>query len=159
MKMRETGDSALQSAAWGNIRAAIENDPRPFLMTYGIELDAPVKKLKTMAQIFTSKGKGPSKERISIENFQAVKPNSLSLCREFPKALLPTSPKAEQEQDEIVVVDDFQEITRHHDCDQTSDRFDDSGDYCPRPTQPPRRHLEATRTALRGLSALTKHYG
>lgn len=66
-KMRETGDKAMQSAAWANIRTAIENDPGAFLMTLGIEQQAPQKKPRTMAQIFTSKGKGSAKETNPID--------------------------------------------------------------------------------------------
>ena len=61
-KLRETGDSALQSAAWAAIRAMIESDPMQFVMALGIELKAPAKKLRTMATIFTSKGKGSTKD-------------------------------------------------------------------------------------------------
>ena len=61
-KLRETGDSALQSAAWAAIRAMIESDPMQFVMALGIEQQAPKKKPRTMAQIFTSEGKGSTKE-------------------------------------------------------------------------------------------------
>ena len=61
-KLRETGDSALQSAAWAAIRAAVESDPMQFVMTLGVEQQAPQKKRRTMAAIFTSKGKGSTKE-------------------------------------------------------------------------------------------------
>ena len=60
-KLRETGDSALQSAAWAAIRAAVESNPMQFVMTLDIEQQAPQKKLRTMAAIFTSKGKGSTK--------------------------------------------------------------------------------------------------
>ena len=66
-KLRETGDSALQSAAWAAIRAMIESDPTQFLMTLGIEQQAPKKKLRKMDAIFTSKGKGSTKETNSID--------------------------------------------------------------------------------------------
>lgn len=61
-KLRTTGDSALRSRVWAAIRDAVERDPAPFLLTLGIELSAPKKQISTMAQIFTSKGKGPAKE-------------------------------------------------------------------------------------------------
>ena len=61
-KLRQTGDKALQSAAWPNIRAGIENDPRPYLLSMGIEVTTPKKKLKSMAAIFTGTGKGSQKE-------------------------------------------------------------------------------------------------
>jgi len=61
-ELRKSGDKALQSAAWPNIRAGIENDPRPFLLSMGIEVTTPKKKLKSMASIFTGTGKGSQKE-------------------------------------------------------------------------------------------------
>ena len=61
-RLRETGDKALQSKLWATMRDVIERDPAPFLVALGIELQAPTKKLRTMAQIFTSKGKGSTKE-------------------------------------------------------------------------------------------------
>jgi len=60
-ELLKTDDKALQSAAWPNIRAGIENDPMPYLQSMGIDVAAPKKKLKSMAAIFTSKGKGAQK--------------------------------------------------------------------------------------------------
>ena len=61
--MRQTGDKALQSAAWPCIQAGIEDDPRPYMASMGIEMKKPKKKLRTMAAIFTSKGKGKAIEQ------------------------------------------------------------------------------------------------
>ncbi len=61
-KLREASDSALQSLVWAQLREAVERDPTPFLLALEIELTAPKKPGRTMAQIFTSKGKGPAKE-------------------------------------------------------------------------------------------------
>ena len=61
-KLRETGDSAMQSSAWAVIRDAVERDPGPFMLALGIELVTPKKPGRTMVQIFTSKGKGKAKE-------------------------------------------------------------------------------------------------
>ena len=61
-KLRETSDSALQSAAWAVIREAVERDPEPFLLALSIELKAPAKTLKPFVDYVTSKGKGPAKE-------------------------------------------------------------------------------------------------
>ena len=57
----------LQSSAWVAIRQAIERNPAPFLTAYGIELEnkSPAK-LKTMAQIFTSAGKGAKRETLHL---------------------------------------------------------------------------------------------
>ena len=57
----------LQSSAWVAIRQAIERNPAPFLTAYGIELEnKPPAKLKTMAQIFTSAGKGVERETLHL---------------------------------------------------------------------------------------------
>lgn len=61
-KMRETSDGALHSAAWPAIREAIERDPAPYLLTLGIELSTVKKQGRTMVEIFTSPGKGPTRE-------------------------------------------------------------------------------------------------
>jgi hypothetical protein len=57
----------LQSKAWVAIRQAIECNPSPFLTAYGIELNnkSPTK-MKTMAQIFTSAGKGKKRETLHL---------------------------------------------------------------------------------------------
>ena len=62
-KLRETSDKALQSKMWPAIRDKIERDPASFLMPLGMTMpvDKP-KKLRTMAAIFTSTGKGPAIE-------------------------------------------------------------------------------------------------
>ena len=88
-KMRETGDKAMQSAAWATIRAAIENDPGAFLMTLGIEQQVLQKKPRTMAQIFTSKGKGSTKEANPIDF--APPENEQCICSvDFPTKQPPT---------------------------------------------------------------------
>ena len=57
----------LQSPAWPPIRQAIERNPAPFLTAYEIKLEnKPPAKLKTMAQIFTSPGKGAKRETLHL---------------------------------------------------------------------------------------------
>jgi hypothetical protein len=95
-KLRQ--DPAANSLAWAVIRDCVERDPLPYALALGIDTEASTKEkqAKTMAQIFTSKGKGggmsnpigfkaPSKPyRVSdLENKQ-----TLGLCR------VPTSPTA-----------------------------------------------------------------
>jgi hypothetical protein len=65
-RLKETGDSALQSKVWAALRDAIERTPEPFLMALSITLGTKTKPPRTMAQIFTSKGKGKSKESNAI---------------------------------------------------------------------------------------------
>ena len=57
----------LQSPAWPPIRQTIERNPAPFLTAYGLELEnKPPANLKTMAQIFTSAGKGAKRETLHL---------------------------------------------------------------------------------------------
>lgn len=60
--LRRTSDAALKSKVWATFREAIERDPSPFLLALGIMLEVPSKPLRTMTQIFTSKGKGKAKD-------------------------------------------------------------------------------------------------
>lgn len=64
----ENHDRGLfQSLAWQPLRHAIERNPAPFLTAYGIELEnKPPANLKTMAQIFTSPGKGAKRETLHL---------------------------------------------------------------------------------------------
>lgn len=151
-KMREAGDKAMQSAAWANIRAAIENDPGPFLMALGIEQQAPQKKLRTMAQIFTSKGKGSTKETNSIDFAPPEKEQCLCSVDFAQKAPLPkatTAPPAARKPapaptlptvpmiDAEAIVED---VTRVRDSDLDPALYDsDTGEYFQRPP-PPARH-------------------
>ena len=57
----------LQSPAWQPLRQAIERNPAPFLSAYGLELENKLPaNLKTMAQIFTSTGKGAKRETLHL---------------------------------------------------------------------------------------------
>ena len=79
--LRVTSDAVLRSAAWPTIRDAIERDPAPFIEALGLHLAAPQKPSKTMAQIFTSKGKGPRREPqkpIGFGSAEAAEPYRVS---------------------------------------------------------------------------------
>jgi hypothetical protein len=60
--LRNSRDSAMASALWTQFREAIERDPAPAMLALGINPPTPPKQKKTMAQIFTSPGKGPRQE-------------------------------------------------------------------------------------------------
>jgi hypothetical protein len=64
--LNQSGDVALQSKAWQAIREAVEANPSPFLAALG--LDEPQRKLRTVAQVFTSQGKGAKQERPIAQN-------------------------------------------------------------------------------------------
>jgi len=57
----------LLSPTWQPLRQAIERNPAPFLTAYGLELENKLPaSLKTMAQIFTSAGKGAKRETLHL---------------------------------------------------------------------------------------------
>jgi hypothetical protein len=92
-RLRNTSDPAMASAIWPQIREAIEHDPAPSLLALGIEQQAPKKKLRTMAQIFTSTGKGSTRrdEPNPIGFPQAPKRRTLCSVGFSPESSLPTS--------------------------------------------------------------------
>jgi hypothetical protein len=62
-RLKAVNDAALRSEIWPSLRAAIEANPQPHADALGILAEpTPVKTLRTMAQIFTSRGKGPTTE-------------------------------------------------------------------------------------------------
>lgn len=76
----ETHDRGLlQSPAWVPVRQAIERNPAPFLTAYGLELEEqPPAKLKTMAQIFTSTGKGARRDKLHSLNPESSELDALA---------------------------------------------------------------------------------
>lgn len=159
-RLRETRDKALESKLWATMRDLIENDPAPFLRELGIELQAPAKKLRTVAQIMTSVGKGGNKEPKPIDF--APPENRRCLCSvDFTPKAPPPAPAQHRHGNEIevskVVDAPFVEATtKHRESDQASDRYShDTGDYCPaRPPAPP-RHRQAVNEALTALTSLS----
>lgn len=150
-RLRETGDKALQSKVWATMRDVIERDPMPFLMALGIELEAPAKKLKTMAAIFTSKGKGKAKESNPIGFTRQAKEQTLCSVGFTPKAPPPqatTAPPAARKPAPaptlpiVPMIDTeavVEAVTRVHDSDLDPALYDsDTGEYFQRP--PPARH-------------------
>ena len=65
--LEATQDAILRSALWATHKQDIERNPARYVAALGLVLTesaAPVQKVKTMAQIFTSAGKGPKVERV-----------------------------------------------------------------------------------------------
>ena len=54
-------DPMTQSPHYALIRATIQDDPAPFAMNLGIEIQTTPKKMRTVEQIMTSKGKGSNR--------------------------------------------------------------------------------------------------
>lgn len=83
----ESGREAFLTQALEIIKHDIACDPAKYLQALGIELSAesPACKSKTMAQIFTSKGKGAKTERASKRDFQELaKPIGFAIKSEIP---------------------------------------------------------------------------
>ena len=87
LHMSQTQDPAQKSPVWAAIRDAIGNNPLPFAEAFGIEPQAPQPKMqRTMAQIFTSKGKGGRIETEKQNPIRGLMPQStepLSCVRGF----------------------------------------------------------------------------
>jgi hypothetical protein len=97
--LRANNDAVLKSAAWPLVAEQIAHDPVPWVECLGLDIqtDEKPKKLRTVAQIFTSKGKGAQKEKpvnkTPIGNLSAENTNPY-LCVGVPsKPCLPTSTK------------------------------------------------------------------
>lgn len=66
--LQQRHDPVLLSELWPAIRDTIEDDPLPFAHALGVLMNTPTrrKRVRTMAEIFTSKGKGPAREQNPI---------------------------------------------------------------------------------------------
>jgi Ni,Fe-hydrogenase I large subunit len=63
--LRASNDAVLKSAVWALVRDLIDHEPLRWVECFGLEVDCSPKskQARTMAQIFTSKGKGANKEK------------------------------------------------------------------------------------------------
>lgn len=144
---RLRNDPAVKSAAWAVMRDNIERDPLPYALALSIDTSKPTKPAKTMAQIFTSKGKG---KEILIGNFEQYhyresvprNPHSLGLCRE---SVLSPPPKEESTASNGLACadrqDDFHQaceplnnIIRVRDCDQEQGHYHPLADEYRKPS-------------------------
>lgn len=99
-KLNDAADPALKSGIWLTIRDAIEADPTRFAHAMGLQIPAPSRSTKTMAQIFTSKGKGPSFQPTTI-NIGDVE-SDRSICSvDFQISPLQTSQPTQPLQDNV----------------------------------------------------------
>ncbi|MDD5336158.1 MAG: plasmid recombination protein [Rhodoferax sp.] len=120
-RLRETNDKALQSKMWPTIRDKIENDPAAFLMPLGMEVKAPAKKLKTMATIFTGKGKGNVKEANPIGFTASVMRQTLCSVGFTPN---PPSPRTAKPLPNKPAAVGVVETVRVRDCDLDPNLYD-----------------------------------
>jgi hypothetical protein len=64
----------IGTSLWQPLKQSIESNPAPFVAAMGLELpDISPKKVRTMAQIFTSPGKGPRKEPAHLSKVQPIR--------------------------------------------------------------------------------------
>ena len=81
--VRAIDDPAQSSALWSVIRDLIDRDPAQFAQSLGIAIATPAAKTaRTMAQIFTSKGKGSNKPSKPIGFATSPKPIGLEAIAE-----------------------------------------------------------------------------
>jgi hypothetical protein len=97
--LRASKDGVLKSAAWPLVRDLIDHDPMRWAECLGLDIqtDEKPKKLRTVAQIFTSKGKGAQKEKPAnktpIGNLSAENTNPYLCVGVSSKLPLPVSTK------------------------------------------------------------------
>lgn len=141
-------DPAAKSAAWAPIRDTVERDPMPYALALGIDTTPPAKPAKTMAQIFTSTGKGRKKENtLEIQTRKPYRvspssqPQTLGLCRVSVSPPLPSKASPAFE-----TASKTPQAIRVRDCEQDPSRFDlETGEYWEpaHSNQSQRQHTEA----------------
>jgi hypothetical protein len=125
-------DPAAKSVAWAVIRDTVERDPVTYALALGINTDAPSKPIRTVAQIFTSKGKGARKENpigFQINKPYGVsgsaEPQTLGHCRESFSQPPPKAPPTLEDKSN----DD--NIIRVRDSELDASSYDpDTGEFC-----------------------------
>lgn len=82
-RLESTHDAVLRSVLCDVVRAAIKDDPAPYMAALGIGRDVvkPKAVQRTMAQIFTSPGRGdPKVEHLKPIGFERSTPKQRTLC-------------------------------------------------------------------------------
>lgn len=127
-----SNDLASKSAAWSVIRDNVERDPMPYALALGIEVDYKAKPMKTMAQIFTSNGRG-SANREQAKPYKVLvseKLETLGLCMESVLSCPPDTPQTSEQPEPSDVI-------RVRDCDQRPEHYDPiTGEYFTPPRNP-----------------------
>lgn len=129
--LNKASDAALRSKVWPSVRDAIEGDPGPYMLALGITPEPTKKKMRTMTQIFTSKGRGGNSEK-PIGFAQAPKTRTLCSVGFAPTAATLTSSSA-------LPFSGNPETTRERDDDLDPATFDpQTGEFRTPATQPAR---------------------
>jgi Plasmid recombination enzyme len=169
-RLRETSDGMLHSKVWATLRDVIESDPVRFLEALGIEQERTTAPGRTMAQIFTSKGKGQIEKPSNPIGFTATgKRRTLcsvgftpkpSLSRSAPRSATkaPTRAKSLPAEGHSLDLDRLDhanlETVRIRDRDLDPALYDpDSGEYFRPP--PPRAGLQRQTADAWVAAALT----
>jgi len=163
--LKKASDSALRSAVWPSVRDAIESDPGPYMAALGITLELPKKKLRTMTQIFTSKGRGGSTEKpigfggrsktrtLCPVGFDPAEPLPLARA-EFPESR-PGDP-AETTAAPAKQAGDGIETSRERELDLDPATFDpQTGEFRPPPARPANLKAAAVAWVTAALAATT----
>ena len=82
-ELKRRCDPCMNSALWPVLRDRIEADPGPHAALLGLEaiIDTKPKKMRTMTQIFTSKGKGSAKPEPDTNHIGFIAPaNDRTIC-------------------------------------------------------------------------------
>lgn len=151
--LKDRDDPALASSIWPNCRLHIENDPAPFAVAMGLEIAKPAKQMRTMAQIFTSKGKGKAVEQPERLKLQKVKSIDFGSCAVHQSLCSVdfASPENREKQPAIELP-----VHRVREDELDVSFFDDEkGEF--RPTQPPKQNAIKQSAKLWVHSALAKH--
>jgi hypothetical protein len=136
----------IASNLWQPLRQAIESNPAPFIASMGLELaEVPAKKIKTMAQIFTSRGKGAKRETLHLR-----KPNPIGIAH-LPKLNKPTlanpigiEKEAEKHQSLSCVGIAPVEVIRIRESELDPTLYDtETGEYFQRPPKPAKHQKQA----------------
>lgn len=151
--LQDRNDPALQSAVWPAIRDAIAGDPAPFVAMLGIDLPTQKRRLKSMAAIFTGKGKGPAREAKPI-GFASTR-KGRNLCSVgFTPDVAPPAPAASTP---TAMPSTAAETVRERDRDLDPALYDpETGEFFRAPAGPLRQRKAAAETwvaqALAGRS-------
>lgn len=138
-------DSVLKSKVWAVVRDSIERDPAPYLQALGIDTPTPKKRMKTMTEIFTGKGKGKQQETKSIDFGSCQKMPSLCSVDFGTKTLLPET--TEPPQSKLVV-----DVVRVRDSELDPSMFDsETGEFYSPPPKNDSRQKQAAQWVEKAL--------
>jgi Plasmid recombination enzyme len=151
--IRATNDAVQKSSAWALVRDLIAHEPMRWAECLGVEIESSSKpkQARTMAQIFTSKGKGAQKEKPAnktpIGNLPAKNTNPYLCVGVSSKSCLPTATK-----EPVIEVRE-----RESDCTLDNGYWDENtGEYVKVTPRVQTNKLEAQRWVKQALGRATR---